>query len=65
MPKILFLTLHRKDRSPGQRFRHEQYLSFLEHQGYQISYSNLLSSEQDKIFYGPGNTLKKIGIGIS
>ena len=65
MPKILFLTLHRKERSPGQRFRHEQYLEFLEENGYEIMYSNLLTAKKDKIFYGPGNTLKKIGIGLS
>lgn len=65
MPKILFLTLHRKDRSPGQRFRHEQYLSYLEEQGFEITYSNMLNSEQDKIFYGLGNTFGKIQIGLS
>ena len=65
MPKILFLTLHRKERSPGQRFRHEQYLDFLEKNDFQITYSNMLSEKQDKIFYGPGNILGKVGVGIS
>ncbi len=65
MPKILFLTLHRKERSPGQRFRHEQYLSFLEQNGFEITYSNMLSAKQDKIFYGAGNTFGKIRVGIS
>lgn len=65
MPKILFLTLHRKDRSPGQRFRHEQYLNFLEQNGFDITYSNLLDSNQDSTFYGPGNILGKIRIGIA
>lgn len=65
MPKILFLTLHRKNRSPGQRFRHEQYLEYLEEKGFEITYSNMLNSKQDKIFYGSGNSLKKIAIGFS
>ena len=65
MSKILFLTLHRKDRSPGQRFRHEQYLSHLEERGFEITYSNMLNEHQDKIFYGQGNTLGKIRIGLS
>lgn len=65
MPKILFLTLHRKERSPGQRFRHEQYLNFLEKKGFEITYSNMLSAKQDKIFYGTGNTAGKIQVGMS
>ena len=65
MPKILFLTLHRKERSPGQRFRHEQYLDYLQENGYEITYSNMLSAKQDKVFYGTGNILGKIGVGIS
>ncbi|MBV6645162.1 MAG: glycosyltransferase family 4 protein [Cyclobacteriaceae bacterium] len=63
--KILFLVLHRKDRSPGQRFRHEQYLAFLEENGFDITYSNMLDAKQDKIFYGSGNTFAKVKIGIS
>ncbi|WP_370089219.1 glycosyltransferase family 4 protein [Ekhidna sp.] len=65
MPKILFLTLHRKDRSPGQRFRHEQYLGFLESRGFEITYSPMLNASQDKIFYGAGKALSKIGVGVS
>ncbi|MEP1034882.1 glycosyltransferase family 4 protein [Ekhidna sp.] len=65
MPKILFLTLHRKERSPGQRFRHEQYLDFLEKNGFDITYSNMLTAKQDKVFYGSGNTLGKISVGLS
>lgn len=64
MPKILFLTLHRKDRSPGQRFRHEQYLDHLEENGFQVTYSNLLNEHQDTTFYNPGNYLGKVFIGF-
>lgn len=65
MSRILFLTLHRKNRSPGQRFRHEQYLSYLEEQGFEIIYSNMLDEQQDRVFYGSGNTLGKILVGLS
>jgi glycosyltransferase involved in cell wall biosynthesis len=65
MPKILFLTLHRKNRSPGQRFRHEQYLQYLEENGFEITYSNILSIKQDKVFYGSGNVIGKIIVGLS
>lgn len=65
MPKILFLTLHRKKRSPGQRFRHEQYLNFLEENGFEVTYSNMLNTKQDKVFYGSGNTIGKAMVGIS
>ncbi len=64
MPKILFLTLHRKDRSPGQRFRHEQFLAHLEENGFEITYSNMLSASDDKVFYGAGNTFGKIRVGL-
>lgn len=63
--KILFLTLHRKRRSPGQRFRHEQYLDYFEKKSFEITYSNMLSQSQDKVFYSSGNLFRKISIGIA
>ena len=30
MPRVLFLAPHRLNRSPSQRYRFEQYISFLE-----------------------------------
>lgn len=65
MPKILFLTLHRKDRSPGQRFRHEQYLNYLSENGFSIEYSNMLDQKEDKVFYGSAGILSKARVGIS
>jgi len=64
MANILILALHRKQRAPGQRFRHEQYLDFLETKGHQIEYSELLTANQDKVFYSSGNTLQKTFIGL-
>jgi glycosyltransferase involved in cell wall biosynthesis len=59
MKKVLIICLHRKDRSPGQRFRYEQYLSFLEKNGYQFDISILLDQKDDKAFYVKGNYFKK------
>lgn len=59
MKKIIVLTLHRPNRSPSQRFRFEQYLSFLEANGFLYHFSYLLNSEDDKVFYSKGNYFKK------
>lgn len=60
MKKVLIICLHRKNRSPGQRFRYEQYLSFLEENGYSFDISILLNEKDDKAFYSKGNYLQKI-----
>ncbi|MCP4438038.1 MAG: glycosyltransferase family 4 protein [Aureispira sp.] len=60
--KILFLGIHRKDRSPSQRFRFEQYLDYLEENGFQCEFSNIIRAEDDKVFYGAGNFFGKLGI---
>jgi len=62
MKKVLFVAAHRPDRSPSQRFRFEQYISFLESQGWQCSFSYLISAEDDQFFYKPGNSFKKLGV---
>lgn len=60
--RVLFVVNNRKDRSPGQRFRFEQYLGFLGENGYSCDFDPLLDEKRDKIFYGPGNYLRKMGI---
>lgn len=62
MKKVLFLALHRPDRSPSQRFRFEQYLEFLKKNGYDYEYSYLIRAQDDKLFYGKGNYWKKFMI---
>ncbi len=57
--KILIVTHHRKERSPGQRFRFEQYLDFLSSNHIQFDWDNLLSKEEDEIFYSK-QTFSKI-----
>jgi glycosyltransferase involved in cell wall biosynthesis len=64
MPKVLIIANHRKGRSPGQRFRFEQYLDMLERNGFEITFSNFISEADDKLFYAPGNFAGKISILI-
>ena len=60
MKKILFVAPHRKDRSPSQRFRFEQYFEFLTQQGYECELSCLISEKDDKVFYSSGNFIQKL-----
>jgi len=56
---ILIITNHRKGRSPAQRFRFEQYIDFLEANNFKITFSNILSEEDDHFLYQKGKYLKK------
>lgn len=62
MSTILFACLHRPDRSPSQRYRFEQYIKFLEEQGYPSSFSYLLNANDDKVFYAHGHYFSKLVI---
>jgi hypothetical protein len=62
MKKVLFICLHRPDRSPGQRFRFEQYLTYLNQHGYDCRLSFLLNEKEDKAFYSKGHFIKKVFI---
>ncbi len=64
MPRVLFLAPHRLNRSPSQRYRFEQYISFLEKNNFQCTLSYLISEKDDKIFYAEGNTFRKLWILI-
>lgn len=59
MGKILFIASHRLGRSPGQRFRWEQYLPYLRENGFQCDFEYMISPEDDKAFYAPGNFINK------
>lgn len=65
MPKILFIAAHRPDRSPSQRYRFEQYLSFLKNNGYECKLSYIIDEADDKIFYSPGHFFQKIRITLN
>lgn len=58
--RILYIVQHRLGRSPGQRFRCEQYLSFLQESGFDITYSNIISEKDDQTFYSSGKYLQKL-----
>lgn len=60
--KALFLTVHRKDRSPSQRFRFEQYIDFLERNGFECKHFYLIGEKEDKIFYSNGKFAHKVRI---
>lgn len=64
MKKILFVVAHRINRSPGQRFRFEQYFEYLKNNNYQITYSNIISEKDDAILYSKGKYLQKFFILI-
>jgi glycosyltransferase involved in cell wall biosynthesis len=57
--KLLFVALHRPDRSPSQRFRFEQFVPFLESNGWQCDYAALLDEEADRVFYASGSYFSK------
>lgn len=59
MPRVLFIASHRPERSPGQRFRFEQYLSALERDGWSYDHSHLVTAEDDRILYSKGNYFEK------
>ncbi|MFN2395104.1 MAG: glycosyltransferase family 4 protein [Bacteroidales bacterium] len=53
--KILFLVAHRPGRSPGQRFRFEQYLDYLKQNDFECHVSWLINEKDDIIFYKEGS----------
>jgi len=62
--KILYIVPHRMGRSPGQRFRCEHFIPYLKDNGFDITYSNLLSETDDHYFYSFGNLHRKIWIVV-
>lgn len=59
--RILFIVQHRWNRSPGQRYRCEQYIPYLEKAGFECVYSPILMDEkEDNDFYSPGNYFSKL-----
>ena len=46
--RLLFVALHRPGRSPSQRFRFEQFLPFLQENGWQCDYAYMLDEQDDQ-----------------
>lgn len=59
MKRVLIIANHRQDRSPGQRFRIEQYIKFLRQNNFEITFSNLITEKEDNIFYSNGRYFAK------
>jgi glycosyltransferase involved in cell wall biosynthesis len=62
--KLLYIAPHRPGRSPGQRFRFEQFMEYLQQRGFEITYSYVLNQWDDRIFYQKGYYLLKLFIGF-
>jgi glycosyltransferase involved in cell wall biosynthesis len=62
--KVLFIGMHRPNRSPSQRYRFEQYFSYLEENGIQCDLSYLISEKDDQVLYRGGHYLAKLRIFI-
>ncbi len=60
--RILFIASHRLDRAPGQRYRFEQYFSYLQKHGFECKLSHIISEKDDKTFYAKGNYISKLFI---
>jgi glycosyltransferase involved in cell wall biosynthesis len=59
VPKVLVISDHRRFRSPSQRYRYEQYISFLEKNGFEFTFSPIITESDDKVFYSKGKVLLK------
>ncbi len=62
--KLLYIAPHRPGRSPGQRFRFEQFMPFLESHGFDITYSYVINRRNDKILYKKGFYFNKALISL-
>ncbi len=58
--RILYIVQHRFNRSPGQRYRCEQYIPFLEANGFECVYSPIISNEQEDHDLYYGNYFRKL-----
>lgn len=65
LKRVLFIAHHRLDRSPGQRYRFEQYFNWFKENGIQCELSNLLDEEDDKNLYAPRNYWNKFKIALN
>ncbi len=62
--RLIIVALHRPGRSPSQRFRYEQFVPYLEANGWQCDYSHILNENGDKAFYTSGAYWKKARVVI-
>src|SRR5260221_1360821 len=63
MKRILFVTDHRRDSAPNQRFRFEQYIPFLERSGFRCDVSPLVRTPAEEHAFYNGSAAPKIWLG--
>lgn len=59
MKNVLIVCLYPEHQVPNQRFRFEQYLDYLSKNGFNITFSNLLSKQDYSYYYKKSNCPKK------
>ena len=59
MTRVLFIAAHRPNRSPSQRFRFEQYFSYLHQNGIECELSYIINEKDDKLLYAEGKFFQK------
>jgi glycosyltransferase involved in cell wall biosynthesis len=57
--KILFLSPYPFDKAPSQRLKYEQYYSFIEKAGFEITTSSFVDEKFWKMIYNEGNLFQK------
>jgi glycosyltransferase involved in cell wall biosynthesis len=57
--KILFVAAHYPNRSPGQRYRFEQYLNYLNENGFECKLAFIINKQDDITFYSAGKIVTK------
>lgn len=60
--RVLLISNQGKDITPGQRFRIEQYLSFLKQNNFKFEFSPIMKVEDNKYLYSSGNFFRKFFI---
>lgn len=63
--RILFVAPHRPNRSPGQRYRFEQYFDFLKNKNIDCELSYIIDENDDKILYENGEYFSKFLIAVN
>jgi glycosyltransferase involved in cell wall biosynthesis len=57
--KILFIAAHYPNRSPGQRYRFEQYMNYLNENNFECKLAYIISKQDDVLFYASGKIFTK------
>ncbi|MFM2419914.1 MAG: hypothetical protein RL385_4637, partial [Pseudomonadota bacterium] len=64
MPRLLYLCVHPRNRSPSQRYRFEQFESHIRAAGFEIDYASALTPSEVPVFYGDSSIAQKGAIAL-